>query len=127
MNVENTHDTVNPAQLTERVTVSWSQPRCWHGDDVTIRVRTERVTDGYMIQLQVLAQGAANHFHQLANQPITGNKLDVPYTLNWKTLLPQPPPYPTQVQVRATVVGLNNVTALSDPMAVDLIPPLHSA
>lgn len=127
MNVENTQDTVNPAQLAERIIVNWSTPRCWHGDSVTIRVRTERVPDGSLVRLRIFAQGAPNHFDQLVNQPITGNKLDVPYTLDWKTKLVQPPPYLTQVQVSATVQVLNNVTALSDPMAVDLIPPLHSA
>ena len=126
MNLENTEDHNIPGQVVERVIVSWSKPRCWHGDSVVIRVRTDRVTDGYLVRLQVYDQAAVVQIEQLPNQPIANNKLDVPYTLNWKTLLTQPPPYPSRFVVRATVILLNQ-TAVSDPMDVDLIPPLFSA
>jgi len=126
MNLEDSEDHNVPGQLAERITVSWSQPRCWHGDTVVIRVRTERVPDGYAVRLQVYDQAAAVQIEQLTNAQIANNAKDVNYTLDWKTKLTQPPPYPAQFIVRATVILLN-ITADSDPMDVDLIPPLFSA
>ena len=125
MDFEDNCDRVVPAALTESVVVSWAKPRCWHGDTVIIRVRSERVADGSNIQLQIFAQGAGAHFHQLPNQQIANNQLDFNYKLDWKTLLA--PPYPTQVQVRATVVELALTSPLSEVMDVDLIPPVFSA
>ena len=127
MNLEATEDQHPQGQLAERISVSWSQPRCWHGDTVVIRVRTERVPDGHAVQLEVYDQAGAVQIEQLPNQQIANNAKDVNYTLDWKTKLTQPPPYPAQFIVRATVPVLNNLTADSDPMAVDLIPPLFSA
>ena len=126
MDFEDNADRVVPAPLTERVAVYWSKPRCWHGDNVFICVRTERVIDGSAIELKVFAQGAVAHFHQLPNQNITNNRLDYDYKLDWKAVLP-PAPYPTQVEVTARVVQLNITSARSPAMDVDLIPPLFSA
>jgi hypothetical protein len=126
MILEDTENHNIPGQLAERVTVSWSKPRSWHGDSVVIRVRTERVSDGYLVRLQVYDQAAVTLIEQLPNQPIANNKIDLNYTLNWKTRLAQPPPYPNRFLVRATIILLN-ITADSDPMDVDLIPPLFSA
>jgi hypothetical protein len=125
MDFEDNVDRVVPAPLTERVVVYWSKPRCWHGDNVLIRVRTERVIDGSTIELKVFAQGNPAHFHQLPNQNITNNRLDYDYKLDWKTVLN--PPYPTQVEVTARVVEVNITSPRSPVMDVDLIPPLFSA
>ena len=126
MDFEDNVDRVVPAPLTERIVVYWSKARCWHGDNVFIRVRTERVIDGSTIELKVFAQGAAAHFHQIPNQNITNNQLDYEYKLDWKPHL-NPPPYPTQVEVTARVVEVNITSARSPVMDVDLIPPLFSA
>jgi hypothetical protein len=126
MDFEDNVDRVVAAPLTERVVVYWSKPRCWHGDNVYIRVRTERVIDGSTIELSVFAQGQPAHFDRPPNQNITNNRLDFDYRLDWKTALPAPP-YPTQVEVTARVVQLNLTSARSPVMHVDLIPPLFSA
>jgi hypothetical protein len=126
MNFEDDEDHLVPAPLTEAVKVYWSKPRCWHGDKVYIRVRTRHVKDGSHIKLEVFPQGVVVVLETIPNQAITGDKLDYEYTLSWKTKV-SPPPYPSQVEVRATVVELNLVSALSPVMNVDLIPPLFSA
>ena len=126
MNLEDAENHNLMGQLTERISVSWSKARCWHGDEVKIRVATERVPDGYLVRLQVYEQAGVVQIEQLVNKPLTDNKLEVDYKLDWKTRLTQPPPYPTQFVVRATVITLN-LTATSEPMEVDLIPPVFSA
>lgn len=126
MNIDDQEDRDIPGQLTAAITVNWAQPRAWHGDIVTIRVRTNRVPDGYNVQLRIFPDGVNNHFDQVPNQPIADNKLDFDYTLDWKTKLPQPAPYPALFRVEAAVIALN-INALSDTLAVDLIPPLFSA
>jgi hypothetical protein len=125
MHFDSPNDLVVPAQLTASITVSWSKPRCWHGDRVTIRVRTQRVIDGSLLRVQIFVHGAGNHFDQIHPNPtITNNAANIDYTLDWQTKLN--PPYPTQVDVKATLFVLG-IDALSDPMDIDLIPPLHSA
>ena len=126
MDFEDNCDRIVPAPIPSRIIVSWSKPRCWHGDHVFIRVRTERVLDNSTIELRVFEQGGGAAFDAtIPNQPITNNKLDYDYTLNWKTKVN--PPYFTQVEATARVVELNLTSARSDTMDVDLIPPLFSA
>ncbi len=125
MDFEDNHDHTVPAPLTEEVLVSWSKPRCWHGDTVTIRVRTGRVIDGSTVELKVWVQGAGAHFHQIPNQPINHNQLDFDYTLNWKTFVI--PAGSVDFVVTARIVQINITSAPSEPMKVDLIEPLFSA
>lgn len=123
MDFEGDHDNTVPAPLTETVQVSWSKARSWHGDTVTIRVRTARVRSGDNVRLEIHVAGGAA-FHTLPNQPIQNNTLDYDYQLDWKTMVIPPG---SMFEVTAHLVELNLTSARSEPMAVDLIPPLFSA
>lgn len=129
MDFEDNHDHTVPAPLTEAVQVSWSVARSWHGETVTIRVRTARVPDGDTVQLKIRPVGNPEFdtLPGLGAQPlrIAKNALDHNYVIDWKTKAV--PPASVLFEVTAQLVELQITSAPSEPMAVDLIPPLFSA
>ena len=124
MDFEDNHDTVVPAPLPELIQVSWSRSRCWHGETVTIRVRTQRIPDGSMVRLEVAAQGGAA-FHVLPQQALQNDQIDYAYPFDRdSTVIPL---NTTDFVVTATAVLLNLTSPPSEPLTVDLRPPLFSA
>ena len=119
------HNNTMNCVLTPVLRVSWSQPRCWHGDSVTIRVRSNYVKDGGQITLNIYAVNDNNAIDTIANIPINGNKLDVPYTVNWKTKVV--PANSTYFEVKATLTTPAITSPASAAMAVDLVVPVFSA
>jgi hypothetical protein len=111
--------------LTPVLRVSWSQPRCWHGDNVTILVRSIYVKDGGEITLNIYAVGNANAFDTIQHLTINGNSLDHPYTVDWKNKVV--PPNSTSFQVKATLTTPAIDSPVSAAMAVDLVVPVFSA
>lgn len=129
MDFEDDHDHTVPAALNESVHVSWSHPRSWHGETVTIRIRTTRVRNGDTLQLKIRAAGIDPAFHTLpggGDGPIniTDNSLDFAYKIDWKG---KPvPANSTQFEVIARLNELMIESAPSEPMSVDLVPPIFS-
>lgn len=119
------HDKVVPAPLPSTIQVSWSQPRAWHGDTVTIRVRTSFVKNGSNIEILVFPDGSVNSLDGPIAKTIQNNQLDHQYKIDWKGKVI--PANTNAFKLTAKVVELNLTSALSEPMLVDLSPPLFSA
>jgi len=111
--------------LTPELRVSWSQVRCWHGETVTISVRSSYVKDGGIIDLNIYAVGHLAAVDTVAALTLNGNSLDHAYTVDWKTKVV--PAGATHFTVVATLQNPNIVSPASDPMGVDLIIPVFSA
>ncbi len=124
MSWQQPHNKTMNCPLTPVLRVNWSKPRCWHGEAVNILVRSSYVKDGGQITLVIYPKGDPNAVDTLAPLAINGNALDHAYTVNWKN---KPvPPNAKEFEVKATLAN-PNVTATSEAMAVDLLPPVFSA
>jgi hypothetical protein len=119
------HNNTMDCLLTPTLRVSWSQPRCWHGDTVKILVRSTYVRNGGLITLNIYVVGNPVAVDTIANVVINGNSLDHTYKVDWKNKVV--PPNSTNFEVTATLTTPNIVSAASAPMAVDLIVPVFSA
>jgi hypothetical protein len=119
------HNNTMDCVLTPVLRVSWSQPRCWHGDNVTIRVRSVYVKDGGQITLNIYAVGNVNAIDTIPNLVLNGNTLDYAYTVNWKNMVI--PANSTFFEVKATLTTPAIDSPASAAMAVDLVVPVFSA
>ncbi len=119
---EQDHNNLIPAQVTPTLQVNWSQHRAWHGDTVKILVRTQMVNDGTKVKLEVKPKGGTP-IESFTKDTVTGNTLDKDYKIDWKKL--QVPEDSQEFVVTATLTDFN-VTADSDSLFVDLVPPLFS-
>lgn len=111
--------------LAPELRVSWSQPRCWHGDTVTISIRSSYVKDGSIVDLEIFPVGNVNALDAVAGLVLNGNSLDHPYVVDWKALAI--PPNSIQFNIVATLRVPAIVSPPSDPMGVDLVDPIFSA
>jgi hypothetical protein len=112
-------------QLTPVLRVSWSQPRCWNGDTVTILIRSSYIKDGGLIDLAINAVGHPAPVDTVLGLVINGNSLDHAYVVDWKNKVV--PVNSIQFEVTATLRVPNVVSAASDPLSVDLLVPVFSA
>jgi hypothetical protein len=119
------HNNTMDCLLTPTLRVSWSQPRCWHGENVKILVRSTYVKDGGQITFNIYAVGNPAAVDTIANVVINGNSIDYVYKVNWKNKVV--PANSTNFEVTATLTTPNIVSAASNPMAVDLVVPVFSA
>ncbi len=119
------HNNTMDCLLTPVLRVSWSQPRCWHGDDVNILVRSSYVIDGGQLTLDIYAVGNVAAVDTIPNLTINGNSLDHTYKVDWKNKVV--PPNSTLFEVKATLAVPAIVSPASAPMAVDLVVPVFSA
>jgi hypothetical protein len=119
------HDNTMDCPLTPVLRVSWSQVRCWHGETVTISVRSSYVKDGGIVDLDIFAMGNGVAVDTIAGLTLNGNSLDHAYTVDWKTKTV--PPGATKFTIVATLQNPNVMSPACDPMGVDLIVPVFSA
>jgi len=121
---EGEQDTLIQATVHPRLHVEWSQRHAWHGQTVTIQVRSELLNDGTAVKLDVQDKDG-KVLDTFAAETLTGNKLDKPYKIDWSAKnLPEDP---HTFVVKATVTAPVALHAQSEPMAVDLVVPLFSA
>jgi hypothetical protein len=124
MAFEQNHDNKTTVVMAPVLRASWARERAWHGETVTIRVRSANVQLGSALELRIGAVGTAA-FATLAPLALQAGKLDHNYTIDWRTLAV--PPGSTDFEVVARLPAYNLDSAPSAPMKVDLLPPLFSA
>ena len=54
---EDVHNKLIPGVVTPKIQVTWSRHRAWHGETVSILVRTELVKDGTKVKLEIKVKG----------------------------------------------------------------------
>ncbi len=111
------------AELEREVNVTWSRTRCWHGETVTIRVRTNNVPDGTAVILRIFPDGVADEIVSVDGLTINSSSLDHDYVIDWGAVAI--PDGATEFVARAVIDGTP-----SDPspkLFVDLEIPVFSA
>lgn len=111
------------AELEREVNVTWSRTRCWHGETVTIRVRTNHVPDGTAVILRISANGVAGEIVSVDGLVINGSSLDHDYTIDWGAIAI--PEGASEFVVRAVID--DNPSDPSPTLVVDLNVPVFSA
>jgi hypothetical protein len=81
---ENSQDTTITAVVTPAILVEWSRVRAWHGDVVSIAVRTSLVPDGTAVVVKVLTKTDNSEVDSIEGLSIAGSKVDHDYTIQWK-------------------------------------------
>jgi hypothetical protein len=120
---ENFHNNLVTGIVTPKIQVSWSRHRAWHKDTVRILVRTELVKDGTKVKLEIKIKGGKS-LDTLDKGTISGNANSQDYQIEWKSK--KLDPVTAEVVVTATIKDLA-LTADSESMFVDVIPPLLSS
>ena len=111
------------AELEREVNVTWSRTRCWHGETVTIRVRTNHVPDGTAVILRIFPDDVAGEIVSVEGLTINGSSLDHDYTIDWgTTAIPEDA---SEFVVRAVID--ENPSDPSPTLVVDLNIPIFSA
>ncbi len=121
---EGEHEQSHERQIMRVVRVFWSVDRAWHGDEVTLSVRTENVADGTTCELRIVPRSKPEApVDKVTGVSITGSKLDHKYTIDWKT---KPVPKGASEFVFKAKVGPKLESELSDVLVVELSPPAFS-
>lgn len=120
---EDEHNKLIPGVVTPKIQVTWSRHRAWHGETVRVLVRTELVKDGTKVKLEIKVKDGKS-LATLEKGTMTGNANDQDYKLDWKDLKLKPDV--TAVVVTASIKDLS-LTADSEDLLVDLVPPMFSA
>ena len=120
---EDVHNTLIPGVVTSKIQVTWSRHRAWHRETVHIRVRTEFVKDGTRIKLEIKVKGGKS-LDSLEKGTITGNANNQDYKIEWKDKKLKPEE--AEVVVTASIKD-PALTADSESLFVDLVPPMFSA
>ena len=119
---EGDHNTTLTVKVKPALRVAWNRARAWHGDKVTIVVRTDIVKNGAKLKLEISPKGSAV-IDTISGETIQENKKDKEYTIDWKakTL----PADIAEYIVKATLEEFA-ISAESKPLLVDLKPPAFS-
>lgn len=121
---EDNQDTLIQGVVQPKLEVAWSRRRAWHGETVSIQVRSELVKDGTPVKIEVHSSDGKVAIVTFDKEKITGNKLDKDYKIDWHAKKLKADPY--KFVAKATVAAFS-LTAESEDLAVDLTPPLFSA
>ena len=125
MRLERDHDKQHEGRIQRAVVVHWSQQRAWHGDEVTLSVRSELVSDGAAAELKIRAVGggAAADLDTVSGKSIRGGQLDHKYKIAWKDKR-----YEDKREfICVAAIDTKLVSPSSPILRVDLEPPLLSA
>ena len=120
---EDVHNTLIQGIVTPKIQVTWSRHRAWHGETVKILTRTELVKDGTKLKLEIKAKGGKK-LDTLEKGTIKTNANDQEYKIDWKSKKLKPEE--GEVVVTASIKD-PAITADSEPMLVDLEPPVFSS
>jgi hypothetical protein len=121
---ESPQDTKIQGQVTPVAIAEWSRLRAWHGDTVTIAVRTSQVPDGSAVTVKILTKDGNTEVDTVSGLSISGSKVDHDYTIQWKdkTVSADKNAYVLKASIDDPKVD----SALSPPLMVDLEPPVLS-
>jgi hypothetical protein len=123
MKLDGEHNKTHEVRIQKVAQVHWSQQRAWHGDEVTLSVRTEMVKDGAGATLKIQAPDADKDLDTVSGQSINNGKLDHKYKIEWKEK-----PYEAKRDfVCVAQIDKKLLSPPSPPLRVDLEPPLLSA
>jgi len=79
------HDNTTLGKVPRVAQVFWSQKRRYHGDKVTLSVRTQNVPDGAAVELRILPKGGGAVIDTITGDTLTGSQVNHVYTIDWKT------------------------------------------
>jgi hypothetical protein len=125
MRLEDDQDTSTRGRLSSTIRVFWSRERCWNSDIVKIYVRTSLAADGEKVELKIFPADDQSKAVTIPNLAVADNKVDYFYKMDWKGK--GLPAKTTEFIVTARLKDLNITSPWSDPLTVDLLPPLFSA
>lgn len=115
------HDATNPGKVAKVAQVFWSRKRCYHGEEVTLSVRTENVPDGAAVELTISAKDGGK-VDTVGGLQIKKSALDHKYKIDWKD---KASPDAREFVFKARVDKL--LSGDSPALLVDLGPPGMSA
>jgi hypothetical protein len=120
---EDVHNTLISGIVTPKIQVTWSRHRAWHGETVKILVRTDLVKDGTKVKLEIKSKDGKT-LDTLDKGNITANANNQDYKIDWKAkkLTPDTKEFVVTASIKDPAL-----TADSESMFVDLVPPLFSA
>ncbi|MBM4441711.1 MAG: hypothetical protein FJ027_14955 [Candidatus Rokubacteria bacterium] len=78
------HSTRLVERVAPTVLTLVSRARCWHGEDIVIRVRTTAVPDDAAVELKILVVGSDAEVDSVKDLKITSGALNHTYTIDWK-------------------------------------------
>ena len=117
------HNAPNPGKIAKVGKVFWSKKRAYHGEDVTLSVRTENVPDGAAVELIITPTGGGDVVDTIKGLSIKTSQLDHKYTIKWKD---KPLPKTGHGFVFRAVIGKLKSDE-SSVLLVDVEPPVFSA
>jgi hypothetical protein len=120
---EDVHNTLISGVVTPGIQVTWSRHRAWHGETVSILVRTELVKDGTRLKLEIKVKDD-KLLDSLDKGTIAGNANSQTYKIDWKGK--KLTADATEFVVTATIKDYG-ITADSESLFVDVVPPMFSA
>lgn len=113
---------VHKAGITCQAQAACSQQRCWHGDEVTISLRTKLVKNDAKAELKVITGDGKTEIDKVNDKKITDSKLDHNYKINWKGK-----EFGDQRDFVLQAVIDEKLAAEPASLLVDLEPPIFSA
>jgi len=119
---ENFQNNVILGVVTPKLQVSWSRHRAWHKETVRILVRTELIKDGTKVKLEIKTK-AGKTIDTLDKGTLSGNANNQDYKIEWKDK--KLDPVTAEVVVTASIKD-PALTADSEPLFVDVVPPVLS-
>jgi hypothetical protein len=117
------HNTPNPGKIAKVGLVFWSKKRAYHGEDVTLSVRTENVPDGTAVEITITPTGGGAVVDTVKGLSIKASQVDHKYTIKWKD---KPLPKGGHGFVFRAVIGKLK-SGESSVLLVDVEPPWFSA
>jgi hypothetical protein len=115
------HDATNPGKVPKVAQVFWSRKRCYHGEEVTLSLRTENVPDGTAVELTISGKDGGT-VDTVGGLQIAKSAVDHKYKIDWKNkALPDTREFVFKAKVDKLLSGDSPVLFL------DLGPPGMSA
>ncbi len=116
-------DVPNPGKIAKLGKGFWSKKRAYHGEDVTLSVRTENVPDGTAVEIIITPTGGGEVVDTIKGLSIKASQVDHKYTIKWKD---KPLPKTGHGFVFRAVIGKLK-SSESSVLLVDVEPPVFSA
>jgi hypothetical protein len=127
MRIDGDHNIEHKGKVAMVLQAAWSRRRAWHGERVTMEVRSELIKDGTTLKLYVLQASNNKPIDRVAPTSLTASRYDHDYPNDgWKALA-----YGENreflIEAIAAIDSQKQVSAKSPPLRIDLDPPTFSA